>query len=75
MLRRRASISLRVQLSFAGGSVNLDTVDVSLDVLCYVPRNTPLTEVVAEILRPALSAQLQVMPPTIGLHAASCPRL
>lgn len=48
--------------------MNLDTVDVSLDVLCYIPRSTPLTEVVAEFLRPALSAQLQVMPPMIGLQ-------
>ena len=46
----------------AGGSAALDTVDVALDVLCYTPRGAPLAEVVAEYLRPALSAQLQVRP-------------
>ena len=47
-------------LGFAGRSVNVDAVAVQLDVLCFLPRDTPLTDVVAEYVRPALTAQLQV---------------
>ena len=41
-------------------SVPLHAVDVQLDVLCYAPRDTPLSDLVAEFIRPALTIQLQV---------------
>ena len=40
----------------------LHAVDVHLDVLCYAPRDTPLSDLIAEFVRPALWSQLQVSP-------------